>query len=70
MVETTVNDKKVIALAWKGKSDKYRKGKKRNFWMSTFIASDCTTTLPGPPAEKKRHTPEGARVNSVFVPRP
>ena len=70
VAETSVDDKKVIAVAWKGKSDKYRKGKKRKFWMSTFIASDCTTTLPGPPAEKKRHTPEGARVNSVFVPRP
>ena len=38
--------------------------------MLTFIASDCTTTLSGPPAEKKRHTPSGTRVKSVFVNRP
>ena len=68
---TTIDSEKVIACAWKGKSDKSRKGKKlKKFWMSTFIASDCTTTLPGPPAEKKRHTPEGKRVASVYVKRP
>ena len=51
---TEIEDEKVIAVAWKGKSDKSKKNKsKRKFWMSTFIASDCTTTLPGDPAEKK-----------------
>ena len=68
---TTIDNQKVIACAWKGKSDKSRKGKKlKKFWMSTFIASDCTTTLIGPPAEKKRHTPDGRRAPSVFVKRP
>ena len=38
--------------------------------MSTFIASNCTTTLPGDPAEKRRHTPDGRRAKSVYVPRP
>ena len=38
--------------------------------MSTFIASDCTTTLIGPPAEKKRHTPDGRRAPSICVKRP
>lgn len=42
----------------------------KKFWMSTFISSDCTTTLPGQPAEKKRHTPAGKRAPSVFVKRP
>ena len=68
---TTIDGEKVIALAWKGKSDTGKKAKKkRKFWMSTFIASDCTTTLPGVAAEKKRHTPEGKRAQSVFVKRP
>ena len=67
---TEINLQKVIALAWKGKSDKGNKGRKKKFWMSTFIASDCTTTLPGTGAEKKRHTKDGKRAASVFVPRP
>ena len=68
---TTIEREQVIAVAWKGKSDKAKKSKsKRKFWVSTFIASDCTTTLPGNKAEKKRHTPEGTRAESVFVKRP
>ena len=35
-----------------------------------FIATDCTTTLPGSPAEKKRHHSDGRRAQSKFVPRP
>jgi hypothetical protein len=54
----------------KGKSDKTRKKKGQAYWMSTFIASDCTTTLAGDPAEKKRHNIHGKRVASTFVPRP
>ena len=69
--EATIDNEKVIAVAWKGKSDRGKKAKKkRKFWMSTFIASDCTTTLPGTEAEKKRHTPDGRRAPSVFVKRP
>ena len=67
---TEIDNEKVIGLAWKGKSDKGNKGRKKKFWMSTFIASDCTTTLPGNGAEKKRHTKDGKRAPSVFVPRP
>ena len=69
--KTRINNQDVIAIAWKGKSEKSKKNKKkRKFWMSTFIASDCTTTLPGAPAQKKRHTPDGRRATSVYVPRP
>ena len=47
------------------------KGKRRKYnWISTFIATDCTTTIDGLPAEKKRHDPEGNRVASKFIPRP
>ena len=67
---TEIENEKVIGLAWKGKSDKGNKGRKKKFWMSTFIASDCTTTLAGNGAEKKRHTKDGRRAPSVFVPRP
>ena len=70
VAKTTIDDERVIAVAWKGKSDKSNKGKKKKFWMSTFIASDCTTTLQGEPAEKKRHAPDGTRAPSVFVQRP
>ena len=57
---TEIDNEKVIVVAWKGKSDKSKKNKnKRKFWMSTFIASNCTTTLPGDPAEKRRHIPDG-----------
>lgn len=38
--------------------------------MNAFIASDCTTTLPGNPADKIRHTPHGCCAKSVFIPRP
>ena len=65
-----IDEERVIALAWRGKSDKGNKGKKKTFWMSTFLASDCTTTLPGTPAEKKRHTITMEKAPSVFVPRP
>jgi hypothetical protein len=65
-----IDGEPVIGLAWKGKSDRGRKGKKKKFWMSTFIASDCTTTIAGTPAEKKRHTKDGQLAPSVFVPRP
>jgi hypothetical protein len=47
-----------------------KKGKKRRYWLSYFPATDCTTTLPGLPAEKKRHDRTGKRVESKFVPRP
>ena len=68
---TTIDGEKAIAVAWKGKSEKGRKGrKKKAFWMSTFIATDCTTTLPGAPAEKKRHHINGKKAPSVHVPRP
>ena len=67
---TTVDNEKVIGVAWKGKSEKGRKQKKKADWMSTFIASDCTTTLAGAPAEKKRHHPNGKKAPSVYVPRP
>lgn len=67
---TKIDGEPVIGLAWKGKSDRGRKGKKKKFWMSTFIASDCTTTIAGTPAEKKRHTKDGQLAPSVFVPRP
>ena len=70
VAETEIDGKKVLAVAWKGKSDKGNKNKKQKFWMSTFLSSDCTTTLAGNPAEKKRHTPDGRRTTSVFVPRP
>lgn len=55
---------------WKGKSEKSRKGKKRKYWLSYFLATDCTTTLPGEEAEKKRHDKKGNVVASKFIARP
>ncbi len=47
------NDEKVMAIAWKGKSEKV-KGKARKLnWITTFIATDCTLTTKGVDAEKK-----------------
>ena len=64
-----VGEHKLIGLAWRGKSDKIKGEKRKNHYISTFLATECTTTLAGPPAEKKRHL-DGVRVASVFVPRP
>ena len=57
-------------LLWHGKESQTDQKKKKAYWMSTFIALDCTTTLPGDPAEKKRHDANGRRVTSAFVPQP
>ena len=38
--------------------------------MSTFLTSDCATTLSGTPAEKKRNTITGKKSPSIYAPRP
>eukprot|EP00957_Ditylum_brightwellii_P171261 13037124-Ditylum_brightwellii.AAC.1 len=50
---TTVDAVKLIALVHQGKSEKGKKNKatKTNFY-SSFLASECITTLDGKPAEK------------------
>ena len=52
-----------------GESDRMKGKKRKNHFITTFLSSYCMTTLPGPPAEKKRHS-NGVRVQSVFVERP
>ena len=55
-VVTNLYGVKMIALAYHEKSDnvKKAKAKKANF-LSSFLATDCVTTLPGIPSDKKRH---------------
>jgi hypothetical protein len=67
---TEENGEKYIACVWKGKSEKSFKGKKKRFWYSYFLATDCTTTLPGVPAIKKRHDKFFKQVEPKLVPRP
>ena len=67
---TTIDGEKYIAVAWRGKSDKSRKGKKKKYFMSTFLFTDCSTTLPGNPTEKRRHHSDGTRAPSKFIDRP
>ena len=52
----------------KERKDKGQK-RKHNF-ISTFLATDCTTSLPGRDAEKKRHHKDGTRALSQFLKRP
>ena len=59
---------KMIALTYHEKSDnvKKAKAKKANF-LSYFLATDCVTTLPGIPEEKKQHDPDGTISPSKFT---
>jgi hypothetical protein len=61
---------KYLAVVWKGKSKKMTGKKKKHNWYQTFITTDCTTTLEGTPAEKKRHDEDGNRAPLKMVPRP
>ena len=65
---TTLNGVKMIALAYRTKYDngKRAKAKKANF-LRLFLETDCDTTLPGIPAGKKRHYPDGKRYPSKFI---
>lgn len=65
-----LDGEKFIAVGWRGKSEKARKGKKKKYFMSTFLFTDCTTTQPGRPAEKKRHHADLTRAPSKFISRP
>ena len=62
-------DEKFLAVGWRGKSDRMKGKKRKNHYITTLLSSFCSTTVPGPPAEKKRHI-DGKRVESVFVSRP
>ena len=57
---TTIDGVKMIALAYRAKSDngKKAKAKKANF-LSYFLETHYVTTLPGIPADKKQHYPDG-----------
>ena len=65
---TTIYGFKMIALAYRAKSDndKKAKSKKANF-IIYFLATDCVTTLPGIPAEKKENYLDGTRASSNFI---
>ena len=63
-----INNERFIACGWKGKSEKSNKGKKRKHFLSMFISTDCTATLPGTPAQKRLHHSDGRRAQSKFVP--
>ena len=58
----------MIALAYREKSDngKKAKSKKANF-LRYFLETDCVTTLPGIPTEKKQHYPDGTIAQSNFI---
>ena len=65
---TNIDGVNMIALAYHEKSDngKKAKAKKANF-LSYFLATDCVTTLPGIPEEKKQHDPDGTISPSKFT---
>lgn len=63
-------NQRLLGVVWRGKGSRLSSKKKKNNWVSTFLCTDCTTTLPGVPAEKKRHDAEGKRAPSKFVDRP
>ena len=65
---TTLDGVNIIALACRAKYDNYKKAKakKANF-LSYFLATDCVTTLPGIPEEKKQHDPDGTISPSKFT---
>ena len=65
---TTVDGFKMIALAYRAKSynGKKEKAKNANF-ISYFLATDCVTTLPGIPEEKKQNYPYGTRAPSKLM---
>ena len=60
----------VFACTWKGKSEKTKGKKRKHNFISTFLATDYTTSLPGWDAEKKRHHKDGTQAPSKFVKRP
>ena len=72
MVFSHITDRgdKIFACAWKGKSNRIKGKKRKNNFITIILATDCSTTLPGAPAEKKRHHSDGRRAPSKFVPRP
>ena len=63
-------DEKYTAVGWHGKSDHLHGKKRGEHYISTFLATDCSMTTPGTPAEKKRHDQRGNRVASTFVNHP
>lgn len=56
--------------AWRGKSDKLKGKKKRNNFVSPFIFTDCTTSLRGVDARKRRHNPDGTPAPAKWIKRP
>ena len=59
---TTLYGVKMIALAYRTKSDNRKKAKaKKDKFLTYFLATDCVTTLPGIPEQKKRNYPYGTR---------
>ena len=67
-VVTTINGVNMIALAYRAKSDNDKKeeANKANF-LSYFLATDCVTTLPGIPSDKKQHYRDGTISPSKFI---
>eukprot|EP00957_Ditylum_brightwellii_P170835 13003018-Ditylum_brightwellii.AAC.1 len=64
----TIDGLKLTALAYREKSNCHRKSKaKKSNFYSYYIATDCCTTLPGKPAEK-RYCPDGSRAPSKLIP--
>ena len=65
---TTLYGVKMTALAYRAKSDNGNKGKaKKDKFPSYFLATDCVTTLPGIPEEKKWNYLEGKRSTSNII---
>ena len=61
------DSEKYLAAVWKGKGKKMTGKKKKHNWYQTFITTDCTTMLDGPPTKKKRHDEDGNRAPSKMV---
>ena len=62
-----IDGEQYIAVAWHGKSDQIIGKKWKEHYMSTILATDCSTTTPGTPAEMKCHNRDGNQVPSKFV---
>ena len=65
---TNLDGVNMIALSYRAKYDngKNANAKKANF-LGYFLATKCFTTLPGIPAENKRHYTCGTRSPSKFI---
>ena len=65
---TTLGEVRMIALVYCARSDNSKKAnaKKANYKLF-FGQTECDSTLPGIPAEKKLHHTDGTKATSKFI---